>query len=34
MAKKVLITRAKEDNKYLREILISKNYQSIEINLI
>jgi uroporphyrinogen-III synthase len=34
MAKKVLLTRSKEDNKYLRQILVPKNYACLEISLI
>ena len=34
MVKKVLLTRSKEDNKYLRQILVPKGYACLEISLI
>jgi len=34
MEKKVLLTRSKEDNRYLRQILVPKNYDCLEISLI
>ena len=34
MVKKVLLTRSKEDNKYLRQILVPKGYACLEMSLI
>ena len=34
MAKKILLTRSKEDNKYLRQILVPKGYTCVDLSLI